>query len=173
MPVVLGCIELSWHDRWSEAVRRRFFLIAVWCALLSLGANPSSSREAAEGLDGVWTAIIPDAFPRYVYTWHLLADGTYREDGRDAATRAAARRWKAVVLRFKEWLTHDDLSRVTPEKVQAWGDEKVAAGITAKTVNDTDFAALRAVFKWGKKRMAVFQPCRRSKDRGAREESNS
>jgi hypothetical protein len=38
-----------------------------------------------------------------------------------------ARRWKAVVLRFKEWLTHDDLSRVTPEKVQAWGDEKVAA----------------------------------------------
>jgi hypothetical protein len=78
-----------------------------------------------------------------------------------------------VVLRFKEWLTHDDLSRVTPEKVQAWGDEKVAAGITAKTVNDTDFAALRAVFKWGKKRMAVFQPCRRSKDRGAREESNS
>jgi hypothetical protein len=64
MAVVLGCIELSWHDRWSEAVRRRFFLIAVWCALLSLGANPSSSREAAEGLDGVWTAIIPDAFPR-------------------------------------------------------------------------------------------------------------
>jgi hypothetical protein len=57
-----------------------------------------------------------------------------------------------VVLRFKEWLTHDDLSRVTPEKVQAWGDEKVAAGITAKTVNDTDFAALIAVFKWGKKR---------------------
>jgi hypothetical protein len=75
---------------WSEAVRRRFFLIAVWCALLSLGANPSSSREAAEGLDGVaWTAIIPDAFPRYVYTWHLLADGTYREDGRNAATGAA------------------------------------------------------------------------------------
>ena len=71
-------------------MRRRFFLIAVWCALLCLGANPSSSREAAEGLDGVvWPAIIPDAFPRYVYTWHLLADGTYREDGRNAATGAA------------------------------------------------------------------------------------
>ena len=78
-----------------------------------------------------------------------------------------ARRWKAVVLRFKEWLTHDDLNRVTPEKVQAWGDEKVAAGITAKTVNDTDFAALRAVFKWGKKRgWLSFNPAEGARGEG-------
>jgi len=63
-----------------------------------------------------------------------------------------AKRWKAVVLRFQKWLTHDDISRVTPEKVQSWGDERSAAGINAKTINDTDFAALRAVFGWGKKR---------------------
>ncbi|MBU6463386.1 MAG: hypothetical protein KGK01_08220 [Bradyrhizobium sp.] len=71
-------------------MRRRFLLTAVWCALLCIGTNPSSSRETAEGFDGVaWTAIIPDAFPRYIYTWHMIADGTYREDGRDAATGAA------------------------------------------------------------------------------------
>lgn len=77
--------------------------------------------------------------------WHTaaLARGVRPRD---------AKRWKAVVLRFKAWLTHEDLSRVTPEKVQAWGDEKSAARITAKTINDTDFAALRAVFKWGKQR---------------------
>jgi len=77
--------------------------------------------------------------------WHTaaLARGVRPRD---------AKRWKAVVLRFKAWLTHEDLSRVTPEKVQAWGDEKSAAGIKAKTINDTDFAALRAVFKWGKQR---------------------
>jgi integrase len=57
-----------------------------------------------------------------------------------------------VALRFKEWLGYDDLNRVTPEKVQAWGDERTAAGIKAKTINDTDFAALRAVFGWGKQR---------------------
>ena len=34
----------------------------------------------------MWTAIIPDAFPSYVYTWRMKSDGTYREDGRDAAT---------------------------------------------------------------------------------------
>ncbi|MCK1718261.1 hypothetical protein [Bradyrhizobium sp. 141] len=63
-----------------------------------------------------------------------------------------AKRWKNVVRRFKEWLTHDDLSRVTPEKVQAWGDERSATGTALKTINDTDFAALRAVSGWGKKR---------------------
>ncbi len=63
-----------------------------------------------------------------------------------------AKRWKAVALRFKDWLRHDDLSRVTSEKVQSWGDERSAEGKKAKTINDTDFAALRAVFGWGKKR---------------------
>ena len=62
-----------------------------------------------------------------------------------------ARRWKAVVLRFKQWLGHDDLSRVTLDRVQAWGDERNAAGIKTKTINDTDFSALRAVFAWGKR----------------------
>jgi hypothetical protein len=46
--------------------------------------------EGAEGPDGVdWTAIIPDAFPRYVYTWRMRSDGTYREDGRDAVKGTA------------------------------------------------------------------------------------
>jgi integrase len=77
--------------------------------------------------------------------WHTaaLARGVRSRD---------AKRWRLVVLRFKKWLNHDDLRRVTLEKVQAWGDERSAAGIKAKTINDTDFAALRAVFGWGKKR---------------------
>jgi hypothetical protein len=65
---------------------RRLPLFAVWLAFLyCFHANPSFSLETAEGPDGVvWTAIIPDAFPRYVYTWRMRSDGTYREDGRDA-----------------------------------------------------------------------------------------
>ena len=34
----------------------------------------------------VWTAIIPDAFPGYVYRWQIRDDGRYFEEGRDAAT---------------------------------------------------------------------------------------
>jgi integrase len=77
--------------------------------------------------------------------WHsdALARGVRPRD---------AKRWRAVVLRFKEWLGRDDLNRVTSERVQAWGDKLSASGLKAKTLNDTNFAALRAVFKWGKKR---------------------
>ncbi|WP_454633026.1 hypothetical protein [Bradyrhizobium cenepequi] len=66
----------------------RFFPLTMWLALLCcLQVNPVVSRDAAAGADGVvWTAIIPDAFPRYVYTWRMSPNGSYREDGRDAAS---------------------------------------------------------------------------------------
>nr|WP_249809173.1 DUF6538 domain-containing protein [Bradyrhizobium sp. 150] len=63
-----------------------------------------------------------------------------------------AKRWKAVAHRFQKWLGSDDLDHVTSEKVQAWADERSAAGIAAKTINDTDIAALRALFGWGRRR---------------------
>jgi hypothetical protein len=75
----------------SKTKTHRFFLFAVWLALLwCFHANPSFSLETAQAPDGVvWTAIIPDAYPRYVYTWRIRPDGTYREDGRDAAKGTA------------------------------------------------------------------------------------
>ena len=57
--------------------------VVPWCWY----AEPSPAREASEGASiTVWTTIIPDAFPYYIYTWRMRGDGTYREDGRDAAT---------------------------------------------------------------------------------------
>ena len=66
----------------------RFFLLAAWCAgLWCLQTDLVRSRDAVAAADGaVWTAIIPDAFPRYVYTWRMSPDGSYREDGRDGAS---------------------------------------------------------------------------------------
>jgi hypothetical protein len=59
--------------------------IVIWCVILwGVCANASFSLAATEGADDVvWTVLIPDAFPRDVYTWHVRSDGTYREDGRD------------------------------------------------------------------------------------------
>jgi len=61
----------------------RLFLFVMFCALL---CSPAQGGRALEADDGeVWTAIIPDAFPNYIYTWRMKGDGSYREDGRDAA----------------------------------------------------------------------------------------
>ena len=69
-----------------EAMIRLLSLTVVCCALLRLlQADPSFALEAGGAASvTVWTAIIPKAFPRYVYTWRMNDDGTYREDGRDA-----------------------------------------------------------------------------------------
>jgi hypothetical protein len=71
-----------------EAMTRPLSVFVVCCALLQLlQTDPSFALEVGEAQSiTVWTAVIPDAFPRYVYTWRMKADGTYREDGRDAAT---------------------------------------------------------------------------------------
>jgi hypothetical protein len=41
------------------------------------------SASSAWSADATWTAIITPGFPDDVFTWHLKADGSYREDGRD------------------------------------------------------------------------------------------
>jgi hypothetical protein len=65
---------------------RRLFAFSMLCALLCSPAQGGRAIEADDGETGaVWTVIIPDAFPNYIYTWHMKSDGSYREDGRDAA----------------------------------------------------------------------------------------
>ena len=62
-----------------------------------------------------------------------------------------AKQWRSVLLRFKDWLGHDDLRRIALRDVQTWGNERNAQGIKAKTINDTYFAALKAAFDWGRR----------------------
>jgi hypothetical protein len=65
---------------------QRLYPFVMFCALLCSPAQGGRALKAYDGETGaVWTAIIPDAFPNYIYTWHMKGDGSYREDGRAAA----------------------------------------------------------------------------------------
>ena len=65
---------------------RRLFAFLMLCALLCNPAQGGRAEQADDSEAGaIWTAIIPDAFPNYIYTWRMRGDGSYREDGRDAA----------------------------------------------------------------------------------------
>jgi hypothetical protein len=63
-------------------------VVIFFCAVLGgLRLDATFARETSDTqASAVWTVLIPVAFPDYVYTWHLAADGSYAEDGRDAAT---------------------------------------------------------------------------------------
>ena len=56
-------------------LRPPIFLVSSLALMVS--ALPAWSADA------IWTAVITRGFPDDVFTWHLKADGSYREDGRD------------------------------------------------------------------------------------------
>lgn len=65
---------------------RKLVPILIWCVLLAVtGAQQSLALEGSGSAATTWTAIIPDGFPGFIYTWRMTDDGTYREDGRDEA----------------------------------------------------------------------------------------
>jgi hypothetical protein len=85
---------------------RRLFPFAMFCALLCSPAQGGRALQGDEDEAGaVWTAIIPDAFPNDIYTWHMKGDGSYREDGRDTTSgkpiqRTLSGQWNREGLRM-------------------------------------------------------------------------
>lgn len=68
--------------RWPVALA----IISLVCLGFTSESTLTGSAHAQEPVAGVWTVVIPRAFPRYIYTWQLKPDGTYAEDGRDRDT---------------------------------------------------------------------------------------
>jgi integrase len=94
-----------------------------------------------------WNALQPKAGLSKTITdlanaWHeaALARGVRSRD---------AKRTRAKLLAFVQWLGHDDLQRVTRADALRWADARMKAGIKASTINKGDLAAIKAIFKWG------------------------
>ncbi|MGH1572773.1 tyrosine-type recombinase/integrase [Methylobacterium sp. P31] len=56
--------------------------------------------------------------------------------------------WRGILADFEKHLKHGDAARVTEHDVVGWKDARVAAGRAAKTINDSDLACLRALFRF-------------------------
>jgi hypothetical protein len=93
----------KYEQRRPEA-SRYLAMLSLLIAAIAFIANPGSARaqetcrEPGQSQETLWTVVIPDRFPGYIYIWRLKPDGTYAEDGRDAATgkpiqRTLSGRW--------------------------------------------------------------------------------
>lgn len=56
--------------------------------------------------------------------------------------------WKGIVSSLKASVGHEDAARITDHDVVKWKDSRVAAGRSAKTVNDSDLACIRALYRF-------------------------
>ena len=70
----------------SPPVRLRQIGLALTAAWLALAIAMVPAAADNLGVAGIWTVLIPDAFPKFIFTWRIAADGSYDEDGRNSAT---------------------------------------------------------------------------------------
>jgi len=54
-----------------------------------------------------------------------------------------------TIRQLRKFLGHDDASILTTEDIVRFKDQRIAEGVSPKTVRDSDIAALRSVFSWG------------------------
>jgi hypothetical protein len=57
-----------------------------------------------------------------------LADAWHTSTLARGTRKRTTKRWKPIVLRFRDWLGHDDLGRIALSDVQRWGEERNASG---------------------------------------------
>jgi len=56
--------------------------------------------------------------------------------------------YKAIMRRFAAFIKHDNAAAVTPANVVAFKDYRLAQGVSAKTVGDSDISGLRSILSW-------------------------
>ncbi|MER2252919.1 tyrosine-type recombinase/integrase [Methylorubrum podarium] len=75
-----------------------------------------------------------------------LFDRWARETSPAPSTRST---WRGIIDSLTAHVGHDEASRITPEHVIAWKDARLATGRAVKTINDSDLACIRALYRWG------------------------
>jgi integrase len=58
--------------------------------------------------------------------------------------------YRNTVTKFAAMVRHEDALRITPADVVRFKDERLASGVSARTVKDSDLAALKTIFGWAK-----------------------
>ncbi|MCP2080829.1 UNVERIFIED_ORG: integrase [Methylorubrum zatmanii] len=69
-----------------------------------------------------------------------------RETSPAPSTRST---WRGIIDSLTAHVGHSEASRITPESVIGWKDARLASGRAVKTVNDSDLACVRALYRWG------------------------
>lgn len=84
-----------------------------------------------------------------------IFDGWSKEATALGRTKKTLKEYGSLVLRFAEFLGHDDAAAVSAMDVVRWKDKRLADGRDAKTVRGADLAALKSVFGWAKRNFII------------------
>ena len=82
-------------------------------------------------------------------TFKALVTGWWREGEAAGLSRKTHQAYSSAMDRLAEHVGHSDASRITAEDIIGLKNARLAAGVSTKTVKDSDLAGLKAVFGWG------------------------
>lgn len=77
-----------------------------------------------------------------------IATAWYNAALANGKKKKTAKSYRKKIGQFAAFLKHNDAHRVTRADVLQWGDKRAAEGISAVTIQRTDFAAFGTVFAW-------------------------
>lgn len=77
-----------------------------------------------------------------------LAEDWWKEAKAAGRSISTYESYRSAAHRLADFLKHDDAATVKPSDVVAFKDHRLANGISAKTVGDSDLSALRRLFGW-------------------------
>lgn len=90
----------------------------------------------------------PTAKPTAAVSLKGLVEDWWKEAKKAGRAISTYESYRAIVGRLADFLKHDDATRVTPTNVVAYKDHRLAKGVSAKTVGDSDISGLRSIFAW-------------------------
>ncbi|CAO4181314.1 Defective protein IntQ [Methylorubrum extorquens] len=163
-------IDTHAQDRGDRALVQRVGRLTFW-ALDRRGLTVDSAAEldlmrrvARAALDAAWALKrraggdwrpdpAAERFPTFEakpkeqgITLSDLFERWARETGPAPSTRST---WRGIIDSLTAHVGHGDASKITPENVISWKDARLASGRAVKTINDSDLACIRALYRWG------------------------
>jgi integrase len=122
--------------------------LASWLGSFTGDTKPRRpSTELVEAVEGVLFGQ-PSASSQRSLTLTAILEGWWTEAkaaGRKPSTHES---YRNTIANLTGFLGHDDAGRLRAEDVVRFKDHRLAQGISAKTVKDSDLAALKTVFGW-------------------------
>lgn len=116
-----------------------------------------------------WTSPVAKGPQRSRVSLVRLVDDWWREAEKTGRAVSTYESYRRTFRQLGNFLGHDDAESVRPEDVVAYKDSRLQGGVSAKTVGDSDIAALRSVFQWAvDNRILSSNPAERVRFRRAR-----
>ncbi|CAG0987810.1 hypothetical protein RHIZO_02084 [Rhizobiaceae bacterium] len=120
---------------------------AVESRMRNAGGDYSPDSKASRFPEWEQEAIGAEASPKKV-SLRELVERWWGEAQKAGRSRSTYESYRAIMARFVAHVGHDDANAVRPSDVVSYKDARLAAGVSPKTVGDSDVSCLRAVFAW-------------------------